>query len=214
MKKFLSLTISLVLTCCFFVSPVSAHESTFNHTLPDIVIDSDVEIPENILEELQNEYPDAVQITIYGYYEVPEPTVPEIVPQYVNKISKVNKTTTQYNVMTKNEFIISVAKGQTIQLSSTTTFSLEANVSGKASVADLGLKSSISQTFTTSMTWTGPEANSTANSREYRIKFYENQGTYTAVRQFGPTGMGFEEISGTWSEPVKYLQYSIDHRVS
>lgn len=49
MKKFLSLTISLVLTCCFFVSPVSAHESTFNHTLPDIVIDSDVEIPENIL---------------------------------------------------------------------------------------------------------------------------------------------------------------------
>lgn len=36
MKKFLSLTISLVLTCCFFVSPVSAHESTFNHTLPDI----------------------------------------------------------------------------------------------------------------------------------------------------------------------------------
>ena len=84
--------------------------------------------------------------------------------------------------MTKNEFIISVAKGQTIQLSSTTTFSLEAN--------------------------------STANSREDRIKFYENQGTYTAVRQFGPTGMGFEEISGTWSEPVKYLQYSIDHRVS
>ena len=71
MKKFLSLTISLVLTCCFFVSPVSAHESTFNHTLPDIVIDSDAEIPENILEELQNEYPDAVQITIYGYYEVP-----------------------------------------------------------------------------------------------------------------------------------------------
>ena len=132
--------------------------------------------------ELQNEYPDAVQITIYGYYEVPEPTVPEIAPQYVDKISKVNKTTTQYNVMTKNEFIISVAKGQTIQLSSTTTFSLEAN--------------------------------STANSREYRIKFYENQGTYTAVRQFGPTGMGFEEISGTWSEPVKYLQYSIDHRVS
>ena len=115
MKKFLSLTISLVLTCCFFVSPVSAHESTFNHTLPDIVIDSDVEIPENILEELQNEYPDAVQITIYGYYEVPEPTVPEIAPQYVDKISKVNKTTTQYNVMTKNEFIISVAKGQTIQ---------------------------------------------------------------------------------------------------
>lgn len=127
MKKFLSLAISLVLTCCFFVSPVSAHESTFNHTLPDIVIDSDVEIPENILEELQNEYPDAVQITIYGYYEVPEPTVPEIAPQYVDKISKVNKTTTQYNVMTKNEFIISVAKGQTIQLSSTTTFSLEAN---------------------------------------------------------------------------------------
>ena len=182
MKKFLSLTISLVLTCCFFVSPVSAHESTFNHTLPDIAIDSDVEIPENILEELQNEYPDAVQITIYGYYEVPEPTVPEIAPQYVDKISKANKTTTQYNVMTKNEFIISVAKGQTIQLSSTTTFSLDAN--------------------------------STANSREYRIKFYENQGTYTAVRQFGPTGMGFEEISGTWSEPVKYLHYSIDHRVS
>lgn len=110
MKKFLSLTISLVLTCCFFVSPVSAHESTFNHTLPDIVIDSDVEIPENILEELQNEYPDAVQITIYGYYEVPEPTVPEIAPQYVDKISKVNKTTTQYNVMTKNELIISVVK--------------------------------------------------------------------------------------------------------
>lgn len=110
MKKFLSLTISLVLTCCFFVSPVSAHESTFNHTLPDIVIDSDVEIPENILEELQNEYPDAVQITIYGYYEVPEPTAPEIAPQYVDKISKANKTTTQYNVMTKNEFIISVAK--------------------------------------------------------------------------------------------------------
>lgn len=182
MKKFLSLAISLVLTCCFFVSPVSAHESTLNNTLPDIVIDSDVEIPENILEELQSEYPDAVQITIYGYYEVPEPTVPEIAPQYVDKISKVNKTTTQYNVMTKNEFIISVAKGQTIQLSSTTTFSLEANFA--------------------------------ANSREYRIKFYENQGTYTAVRQFGPTGMGFEEISGTWSEPVKYLQYSIDHRVS
>ena len=182
MKKFLSLTISLVLTCCFFVSPVSAHESTFNHTLPDIVIDSDAEIPENILEELQNEYPDAVQITIYGYYEVPEPTVPEIAPQYVDKISNANKTTTQYNVMTKNEFIISVAKGQTIPLSSTTTFSLEAN--------------------------------STANSREDRIKFYENQGTYTAVRQFGPTGMGFEEISGTWSEPAKYLQYSIDHRVS
>lgn len=104
MKKFLSLAISLVLTCCFFVSPVSAHESTFNNTLPDIVIDSDVEIPENILEELQNEYPDAVQITIYGYYEVPEPTVPEIAPQYVDKISKVNKRTNDTIVFDHNVF--------------------------------------------------------------------------------------------------------------
>ena len=97
MKKFLSLTISLVLTCCFFVSPVSAHESTFNNTLPDIVIDSDVEIPENILEELQNEYPDAVQITIYGYYEVPEPTVLKLHHSMLTKSAK--QTKLQLNTM-------------------------------------------------------------------------------------------------------------------
>lgn len=220
MKKRSQLAISSALALCLIGTPVSAY-TTAGHSIssisavaPTIIVAPDVEVPESVLLDLQSEHPDALQITIYEYSDVSEPISPPVVPAYVSRVINIEKTTLQTNVLVQDEFIISVAKGQTVQLDSSITYELKADVSGKAKISELGLTASIKKTFTTSVSWSGPPESSSANSREFRIKFYENRGTYTGVYQFGPTGMGFEEVEGTWSEPSKYLQYSIDHRLS
>lgn len=123
----------------------------------------------------------------------------------------VSKTTTRSNVTVSDKFIISVAKGQTIKLSKKKTFSYKGSISGKAKAKDLGLELTMTKEYSTEGSWSGPPEESQYNSGEYRIKFFEDQGTYTGYQTFD--GIPWSDLeSGTWTEPSRYALYSRDSR--
>ncbi|MGN1070690.1 MAG: hypothetical protein ACI4P5_09745 [Candidatus Fimadaptatus sp.] len=123
----------------------------------------------------------------------------------------VSKTTTKTRAVAQDNFIISVAKGQTITLGKEKTFNLKCTVTGKSSAAQLGLEGNLSVKYSASSTWVGPSESSEYNSREFRVKMYENQGRYTGYQRIGGVRVG-DLQSGTWTEPAGYAQYSIDSK--
>lgn len=53
--------------------------------------------------------------------------------------------------------------------------------------------------------------NSAYNSREYRVKFYADKGTY---KGYYITDMGRgPSISGSFKNPLRYAEYSIDKKI-
>ena len=76
---------------------------------------------------------------------------------------------------------VAVARGQTQTLSSSWSSTLSCEISGDISSASLGITKSITKSYSKSDTFSGPPENSYYNCREFRVKFYENRGTYTAV---------------------------------
>ena len=137
---------------------------------------------------------------------------PRVIIVVWNGFQVVSKTTTRTNYAVNDHFIISVAKGQTITLGTKKTFSLKNSVTGKATASELELSGTLTAEYSASSTWQGPPEDSVYNGREYRVKFYENQGTYTGYSVLA--GILIDELeSGTWSEPSRYLQYSRDYRI-
>lgn len=121
----------------------------------------------------------------------------------------------------KDDFVISVARGQTKTLSSKYSASIggsyEASVGGSAYGLAANLKNnlnwSIACEISKTVSFSGPDNGSCYNSREYRVRYYERRGTYTYKAtgcQSGHTSV----MTGTFKEPLRYLEYSIDHKVS
>ena len=64
-------------------------------------------------------------------------------------------------------------------------------------IKDLGLELTMTKEYSTEGSWSGPPEESQYNSREYRIKFFEDQGTYTGYQTFD--GIPWSDLeSGTW----------------
>ena len=143
-------------------------------------------IPQELVREIIEANP-GYNITIYecGTNEEREENVDKnsIVIGMVG-FKVMSKTITRSNVTVSDKFIISVAKGQTIKLSKKKTFSYKGSISGKAKAKDLGLELTMTKEYSTEGSWSGPPEESQYNSGEYRIKFFEDQGTLYWIPDF------------------------------
>lgn len=208
MKKILSLilSLSLFLTMGF---PITAKEST---SQPDIVINGITEeIPDYIIQDIIQNNPDAGQITIYEYKDFTD--TPVIQPFYVT-FSDVKKTYTGYNIQAKDLFVTSVAKGQVRTLGVQWSGTLSCSITGGIDQSALGISGSVTKTYYASDVFTGPSNDEPFNSREFRVVFFENQGTYTSTCHDTIAGFVLKyPVNGTFNEPIKYLAYSIDRSI-
>lgn len=181
---------------------------------PTVEIDPEADdIPQDVVSDIVNSNPDAGHITItdWGTAPAPDPSAPmPLSVQYIN----IKKTTLEINSVAKDVFVVSVARGETLSLETSLSASLSPSVTGGPSAANLSLKSTIKVTYSVGKTFTGPSESSQYNSREFRIKFYKNSGTYTATAVYSNNGANRQPVSGNWSEPSIYASYSIDRKIN
>lgn len=132
----------------------------------------------------------------------------------VKTVYTTTKTPTVTKALYGDYFVISVARGQETQLTTTWYQSLSASVSGSyKDYGNLGLNGTISKTYTKNDKFTGPPEGGNANSRMYYVKFYYNAGNWTQYYdEYDAFGnlmtAGF--VKGTYTEPNCFVAYSFD----
>lgn len=113
------------------------------------------------------------------------------------------------NVVMADDFIISVARGETAELSKRYTNTIKQEISGSYYKLTTKLTGSVTCTYEITKTWTGPSENATnVNSREFRVKYLGDKYSYSQSRYIDGYHSGTK--SGTVIIPTKYASYSID----
>ena len=184
-------------------------------------------IPQEVIQDLKESNPDAGLITIYEYGEVqsvqdrniqsnnsPSALLP---PTYVYRITS-SKSVTQSDVLVKDEFKFSVAKGEDVTLSQTYTGSLKGSISGSPwDKGAIGAEITITAQYTKGTKYSGPPESSIYNTREFRMKFYEERGTWRQIRDAISTitqeVIATETKTGNYNKPTRFVSYSLDKTV-
>ena len=171
------------------------HEQTyyFEKNNTEVVIKSDAcNTPEEDIAEIAYDNPNT-RIIISNYVKAS----PVYQPRLFMGVEITKRNTTQSNYVDKDSFVISVAKGSNVSLSQTWSQSLTASATHSDAISALKLN--------------GPPETSAYNSREYRVRFYADRGTYEG---YYITDMGKgPSISGSFKNPLYYAEYSIDHKI-
>ena len=131
---------------------------------------------------------------------------PAIQPRLVMGVQITEKKITKSSYVIKDAFVISVAKGSKVTLSQTWSESVSASVTHAEARTALKLNGTITKTYTKTQSFTGPPESSSYNSREYRVKFYVEDGTYNfhmTVIQLGDSSKAYVN-GGTYLDPVEY----------
>lgn len=206
-----------VLACCLCVTiliplatiPASATSTTYSY--PDINTNVVVEngaigIPQNMIDEVARENPNTT-VTFSNYVEAK----PVITPRIVLGITITSKTTTKSNYVDKDVFVVSVAKGSKISLTEKWSASLAAEATHSDAKVGLKLNGTITKEYSKTQTFSGPPEDSRYNSREFRVRFYADTGTYEGYYE---TDMGRgPSVSGSFKNPLKYAEYTIDRLI-
>lgn len=216
-KAFAVLGIASISLCSF--NPIFAHDNSTvltseSGTSVNVTFEGDTanQITSEELQSIVNENSDAENITIYevGVAEVP-PVDEYGISTYhwlIDKVYSPVKTYTSKNVFSRDDFMDSCAKGETKTITRTISATLEAEYSGELAGGDLGLKGSLTYSLERGKTLVGPPEDSRYNTREFRVKFYVNKGTWTqnVLLNDGRT----VTRSGSFIEPNRYVSYSKD----
>ena len=181
----------------------------------------------NDVQNIIDDASDALAVTIYevGGIETTEESISEGKNPSLRSWSPpigsthkyvTTKTVTVPSRAVRDDFVISVAKGQTIILNKEYSGTLTGNISGKYfNKAKLGIKLSVTCKYSATSKFTGPKSSDTANSREYRVRYYREDGKYIQEDYcYKPNGKlyGIRSHGGTYQEAVKYAKYSIDRK--
>lgn len=181
-----------------------------------------IEVTNQEINSILDDYPDASNINIceIGYSEeevgrAPTAWNPPLL--HTDKI-ETEKTITVPERVVKDEFIISVARGETDKLSTSWSYTISSSINGEVfDKAKLNLSGSITASYTKEYVFTGPPESSSKNCREYRVKFYREDGKYIQrhLVYYWPSGelYGIESHGGTFKNPTKYLKYSVDKKI-
>lgn len=185
------------------------HEQTyyFEKNNTEVVIKSDAcNMPEEDIAEIAYDNPNT-RIIISNYVKAS----PVYQPRLFMGVEITKRNTTQSNYVDKDSFVISVAKGSNVSLSQTWSQSLTASATHSDAISALKLNGSVTKTYTKTQSFSGPPETSAYNSREYRVRFYADRGTYEG---YYITDMGKgPSISGSFKNPLYYAEYSIDHKI-
>lgn len=225
-RTILLISLSLFIVTTPFTPLASANEIPKANTA-DIVISNGLSIPQEIIQDLKESNPDAELITIYEYGEiqsVPDRTIQSNTPPlsplsltYVYRYTN-SKSVTQSDVLVKDEFKFSVAKGEEVTLSQTYTGSLKGSISGSPyDKGTIGADITITAQYTKGTKYSGPSESSSYNTREFRMKFYEERGTWKQIKEAISTitlkVIATETKTGSYNKPTRYLSYSVDKRI-
>lgn len=110
----------------------------------------------------------------------------------------------------KDQFVTSVAKGESETLTSEIKISLNASYTGTPYVP-ISIGTNITATYIKSHTFKGPEETSPFNSREFRVKFYEKSSNWT--QKWYMDGFLVGTKTGIRTSATKYLKYSVDRNI-
>lgn len=178
------------------------------------------------VQSIIDDDPNALSFTIYevGKIENGEDPYPEEKDPNTRSWSppigsthkyETTKTVTVPSRAVRDDFVISVAKGQTTTLKKEYSGTLTGSISGQYfNKAKLGIKLSVTCKYSVTHKFTGPTA-ANANSREYRVKYFREDGKYVQKDYcYKPDGYlyGIRSHGGTYQEAVKYASYSKDYK--
>lgn len=223
MKKVIRkiITFGLVSVTLFSTSATAfAKEEEKEAKQPIVIIeDAAAAVPNNVIQDIINENPDAGQITITGYgtSDVNKNNTSNQPMALAAGISFTNvvKNRTQSGVLAQTNFVISVAKGQTVAIGYEWSASLSCTITGGVDKDSLGITGSLSTKYSATQTFSGPPESSTNNTRAYYVKFFENRGTYTATCRDSSLGTTITyPVSGSYTEPSSFTSYSVDSKVN
>lgn len=123
-----------------------------------------------------------------------------------SNISRDNATAAQH--------IISVAKGQTVTLTQSTTKEISSSITAKAGAPtaeiNSNITSKISTTYSKTVTWNGPPESSSYISRMYYWTGFEDRGSYSISGKGNLSGDDYGTYTGTYTEPTYYVEWSRD----
>ncbi|MHA9739373.1 hypothetical protein [Robinsoniella peoriensis] len=228
--KILSLFIIIFIFNSYF--SVFASESELSND--DVVVNCDIDnIPNDIIQDIIEDNPDASEITIHDYQEFPDTVILEdnmsempIGPVARNaglwysygKVSTTKTTSSEYEC--KNEFKFSVAKGQKVTLKQEYKGSLKGSYTGiPISVGNLGVNIEITGKYSKGTTYSGPPESSRYNSRRFSMKFYAVKGSYTQTQKVYKyfdaklLSTSTNKKTGTYEKPTRYASYSVDSSI-
>jgi len=188
-----------------------------------------VNIDENLLDffddtyflELVKEYDlapgDRINITdVYEFEEISEQTM--MPPQarmgfhYQTTVTPVRNS----ERVNSRHFITSVARGETLTLSKTFTRTYTVGITtgtGQQRPWQMNGSLGASLTFTRSVgqQFVGPPETSRYNTREFRVRLYNESINWTQRRvNLNGTSIGEETRSGTGARPTRFVSYSLD----
>ena len=132
-------------------------------------------------------------------------------PEY--SYTDIVKTIKQANVPAKNAFICSAAKGEEYILPTTYKASISGSASGFFPISKLGITETLEYTAIQGSVYKGPEEGSQYNSREFRVKFYADEGAYSTTRTLIAPPWTTDYIIGNWTGPSCWYSYSVDRMV-
>lgn len=211
MKKIIIMLI-LLLVC--FVPALA--ENT-----PEVIVDPSVKnVPNYIIDDIITEHPNAGVIHINKVETAtPLDAISTCSGLSVYRYSNIAKNYRVFNGRWRTDFIISVARGAETKLSSTYSASVSTSASGSVTSGDdksapvpsaytlgLNLSASVSCTISTERTFKGPSEDSEYNSRSFYVAYYGD----IATRTFPASTV---QMGGTFIEPVRYAEYSIDEKI-
>ncbi|MDO4838633.1 MAG: hypothetical protein Q4B32_09610 [Clostridia bacterium] len=179
------------------------------------------DIPSSVILDIQKENADAEAITITGWHANVQVDCSAIYPQsYGWSYQDVEVAATGTDQALSTQFVTSVAKGASDPLSAEFTKTVSSSVELTAGNApaltgnDLDIAVSVTAKIPAFTTLNGPAESSVCNSRQFYVRFYGDTGTWSAraVWQLNPTNRPI--ISGTWSKPTSWAEYSVDRIIN
>lgn len=235
-RKLFCLVLTIVLATSFSQSLVAAKTIT-----NDVYVEyenglSQNDVPGYLVHEIIASNPNAHNITIYEIGEAKQmvtdaPMALEMKTNLIAPMSffpvvyyytKTEKYIRSQNVLNKDVFQFSCAKGQTVTLTQSYNVTVKGSFAGEVfDSTKLGIDVSLTGGYSKSTSYTGPSDSSPYNSRQFRTKFYENVEAYIqyadgySIRDKGePVFIGTSTKSGNLYIPTYYVNYSVDSYVS
>ncbi len=213
-----------------FIACVALVSAAVADTFPVVNIAETAEgIPAALVADIVSSHPDASAINIVSWHQAEasstsaagNPVGVLVFPtQYTYSNIKVNYA--QRHGKFRSDFLLSVARGATAQLTATYSFSTSAIVSGSVTAGDnknvalplaatlgLNINSSVAVTIAVSRVFSGPSESSQYNTRLFYVDYYGDIGGWscTATRALPASTV---QMSGMFIEPTDYVEYSVD----
>lgn len=123
------------------------------------------------------------------------------------------KTVEQTLIETRDDFLFSFAKGESELLTEDYVSSISCKASGDTPVKLLGLNETFHAAIKAGTKISGPPEESGENSREFRIKYYCDKGSYKAGRVNVYLPSIREYTAGSWESPACGVLYCIDRYI-